>query len=1192
MTTHISLRLAWHNDGWNGRICTQPEKNTYCVGCVSYPGEKIREDRDLAWEKQNGGKAFAELGSRMPPCMFSASAFADRESEVYSEPPGFFNDDTETKRWTLPPATACIWPYEAMFNKPDVRVNNHYDYEKRLLHAQEYFKPIEAGKSLVFYYANYSNPLSDDKASRYVLIGVARIKKVDDILFYDNCSERTLERYKGFIWQCGVTSDYPEQGVRLPYHRYLDNPETLEKIAVFPENSSLCKYGTRHVSDDDALGLLEQLLESLFVVRDTINDDSENWDHKIRWVEGLIAEFWSNRGAYPGLPAVLQFLQLDEVISEFHKAAEDGKEQELAHSIKQFLNGRQNSLGNYQPSEKTLAEIRRTIKLRAGDHLDMLTDKLARINIDSRQLQAIMQDNRIEVGVTASLQEIAANPYLLSEQYNGLDGDDPLLGWSKVDRGMLPSPDLSAPELFKKNNAERLRALLLETLRGNQQQVFVSADFILSEVNRRIEAHPEWKREFITPQYLEVDEEFYGHAIHQHQAAGVNYLYDTRIWQDEQVVRTELNELLMASDIRLPRPVEDSFWDNFLYRHESSLASKANEEYKAAIEDQKQACKHILRKRISIITGGAGTGKSTVIGAIIKAIHKIHNSGSRLAIIAPTGKATDRLRSAIEDSDADISTVHSILARHGWLNKNMTFRLTGGRKLNSYSTIIIDESSMIDLSLMAALFRSIDWNSVARLILVGDPAQLPPIGVGKVFVDMVTNFQDKHPEHIYKLTHNLRQMVNRASNKGTGILNLASCFVNGAASGKYDCSPDAAMEREMLIQKIHAGGEIDQDLRIEYWDDPERLHENLIEMITHDLSKADEKDKRPQQIWGERLKDEINCMQILSPIRGELCGTESLNTEIQKFKSEYWLKKGNVDGITLFDKVIQTVNRPKSNPIKGFNFSSRSFEEVEVFNGEIGSVLPAGNDLNKFKNWNFRLTKLAVKFQNGGKHDINVNYFGSPSDRPENNLELAYAISIHKAQGSEFRRVYFVLPEASSRSQAMELLYTGLTRATEHCTVFVENDVNTLINAMRPDQSAVRTINSSLFTFAPVNEAMSTKRDWYVPGKIHPAIADEMLRCESEKIIANVLHEQDIDFHFEKPLIADDGTLYLPAFTIMLRGEEYYWEHIGNLSEGNQYWEKKKAWYDHHFPSRMKKTQGEPISPQEASRVIQELRML
>lgn len=143
MAQHITLRLAWHNDGWNGRICEKPAENTYCVGCDSYPGEMIREQRNLDWEKQHAGKLIAEL-DEPPACMYSASAFAENGSKVKAEPPDFFHDDTEIKTWDIPPYTACIWPYEAMYKHDDVKdANGHYDNKKRKEYADAYFSELE-----------------------------------------------------------------------------------------------------------------------------------------------------------------------------------------------------------------------------------------------------------------------------------------------------------------------------------------------------------------------------------------------------------------------------------------------------------------------------------------------------------------------------------------------------------------------------------------------------------------------------------------------------------------------------------------------------------------------------------------------------------------------------------------------------------------------------------------------------------------------------------------------------------------------------------------------------------------------------------------------------------------------------------------------------------------------------------------
>lgn len=1178
----MTLRLAWHNDGWNGRVCQKPANNTYCVGCSSYPGDMVREKRDLNWEKKHAGEKFSDLG-KSAACMYSGSAFSDDSCEITAEPPDFFNDETETKHWTIPPATACTWPYEAMYNKPDVKEGNGYNYDKRLEYAEEYFKPFEKDASLVFYYANFSNPLSDNEASRYLLVGVARIKELAPMIYYDNCSESTLARYKGFVWQRGVTSHYPEQGIRLPYHRYIQQPEVLQQFAAYPENQGLCKYATKHVSDDEALGLLEQLLESARIVRDDVQDKSENWDQRIHWLESLIAELWQSRGAYPGMPAVLEYLGLSEAISGFKTLVEKGNEQSAVEEIEDFLEGKSEHVTGFYPHEEELEDVRRTLLLELDDQLPLLVNVLARCALSCSQLKAILSDDRYRVGVTADLEELKENPYLLSEQYTGIDASDSIR-WSMIDRGMMPSPELSAKPLFKKNAQQRIRALLLEAIRKNSQQTFIKAADLIDQVNKRVQVQPEWKQNFLTEKYLKVDKAFYDGAIYQRTEGEVNYLYDLCVWQHEREVELVLNDLLTAPNISLSRPVGDEFWKKMLFQSDSSLAANAKTEYEQAIESQMSACKSIINKPLVAITGGAGTGKSTVIKALIKAIYKIQGEGASVAVIAPTGKATDRLRRLLDDAELTsvaTSTIHSVLAKYGWLNPNMTFRSEGGKRLDDFATIIIDESSMIDLSLMAALFRAVDWSSVGRFILVGDAAQLPPIGVGKLYADIVTYLREKYPAHLVELKENLRQLENRVQGNGNGILSLASCFINNAVRGDRDETEEESIAREKLIVQLHEGGQVDQDLSVFYWQDPESLQSILINQITEDLTTESNKDKTEAQKWGLALRENINVMQILSPVRGELFGTESINQTVQKFKSQYWLDKGAVDGITLFDKVIQVINRPRSRPLKGYNFDTKKTEDIEIFNGEIGSVVPTGKDWKTYR-WNgFRLSKFAVQFS--GKDNVSINYFGRAPDKPEANLELAYAISVHKAQGSEFERVYFVLPQTSNASQMMELVYTALTRASMRCTVFIEKNISTLVNAMRPEQSALSGINSSLFEFSPVDDLLATRSSWYEAGKIHKALTGHMVRSKSEVIIANMLHERGISFWYERPLKADDGTMYLPDFTLQIRGEFYFWEHLGLLSkpEYKAHWEEKEKWYATHFEGKLVKTlEGEDLSKQ------------
>lgn len=323
MTTHTSVRLAWHNDGWNGHICREPAANTYCVGPNSYPGQYIAEKRDLKWEIACAGESGSRL-DRIPPCCYSYNAFGYEEVFAKSPPPAWFNDDTQIRKWSMPPATVCVWPYEEMYGG-EVKYQGRYIYERRLENARKYFKEIEPDRSLIFYYANYSNPFSEDEAKRYALIGLSRVKALGEELYYEGGSREVKERYAGgFIWQRAITSHYPDQGLRLPYHVYQDNPEVLQRIALFPENPRLCNYATRPLTDD-ALGLVEGFHRVVLDLLE-LGDTTEDWARRARWLETLIAELWQHRGLLPGMPAVLEVLSFESAIPFFKQRALEGQE--------------------------------------------------------------------------------------------------------------------------------------------------------------------------------------------------------------------------------------------------------------------------------------------------------------------------------------------------------------------------------------------------------------------------------------------------------------------------------------------------------------------------------------------------------------------------------------------------------------------------------------------------------------------------------------------------------------------------------------------------------------------------------------------------------------------------------------------------------------------------------------------------
>jgi exodeoxyribonuclease V alpha subunit len=497
-------------DGWNGRVCANPAANTFCVGNYSYPGDQIRVSRNLEWEKANAGAPCSSLDA-IPPCVYSINAFGRDGVTGYSDPPEWYPAQ-ERRTWEMPASTVCIWPFEEMYRDEVKRSGKGqpYDYDKRLAFAQEYRSRIDVGQSLVFYYANYSNPFSEDDARKYVLVGMSRVKELSKIRNYDNMLPEDRNRYGGgFVWALDLTSYYPDEGLRLPYHAYLERPEVVDSFIVIPPNPRLFKYATRQFSDDDALELVERLIESVGALRE-LRDTSEDWQVRLNWLNSVVAELWTGRGLFPGMPAILDYLHIAKAISFFKRAVEAGRERDATEAIFSLLEGGSGASAGLDPTEVKAAQ--RRWALLEDQERTLLRETMVRFEVTKEQIQRIIGPTRENHGITASISDIAANPYILSEQFIGDDADD-TISFTKIDHGTIPSPDLGGEALADTDDWRRLRALCVDRLRGEQSGVFIAAEQLIHDINHRLSFYPEWKRHQFTERYLEVDRESLERAL-------------------------------------------------------------------------------------------------------------------------------------------------------------------------------------------------------------------------------------------------------------------------------------------------------------------------------------------------------------------------------------------------------------------------------------------------------------------------------------------------------------------------------------------------------------------------------------------------------------------------------------------------------------------------------------------------------
>jgi hypothetical protein len=311
--------------------------------------------------------------------------------------------------------------------------------------------------------------------------------------------------------------------------------------------------------------------------------------------------------------------------------------------------------------------------------------------------------------------------------------------------------------------------------------------------------------------------------------------------------------------------------------------------------------------------------------------------------------------------------------------------------------------------------------------------------------------------------------------------------------------------------------------------------------------------------------------QILSPVRQNPWGVDEINRTIhRRFKATtlaearvhpFKLKFPNPAGpqqIVYGDKVINNRNqRPKDKRIYDPNGTAVKY----IANGEIGIVV--GEFRSKAKNWVPKNLEVEFSTQPGTKYTFyRLNF----TDEAEPDLDLAYALTVHKAQGSEFGKVFIVLSR-NTRLLSRELLYTALTRQKEKVIILHEGPAIELQRLSRWEFSSTAKRLTNLF--APPNpRPVGDKRDVFLEEHlIHVTARGDLVRSKSEVIIADHLNRAGHRYAYERPLTVG-GSIKYPDFTIEDEdtGITYYWEHCGMLADPayRKRWQEKLLWYRQH----------------------------
>ena len=488
----------------------------------------------------------------------------------------------------------------------------------------------------------------------------------------------------------------------------------------------------------------------------------------------------------------------------------------------------------------------------------------------------------------------------------------------------------------------------------------------------------------------------------------------TRVWDSVEEVSAKLSKMASEGDFgELPEEIVSK----------SVLFNGKDGQY-SLNDEQQQAVRTVGKRRFTVVTGGPGTGKTTVVCAILRALMESEVvTAEDVALVAPTGRAGQRMGESIHDQcEAAVEIPSEIKSQIKEMSGATIHTTLGGLPPNwkytkenqlPYKLVIVDESSMVDVHLMKALLDALP--DQCRLVLLGDKDQLPSVDEGAVLGDVVANYDERTVVEL------------KESNRFTGALAACARAVNGG--------DQALFEKE--VKKLPAAGEVwtetlsktdrDNVNRVFYYELEESVKSAAFRALVlewvrsygllHDKSK--EADKAESGL--------VSAAKAVKPSDGvfkdgaKTDAVRDLFNWLDRSRILSVVRKGPFGASTINDLVVteRFGGRRPANPLSKAGVPvivTRNTRERNLWNGDIG-VTVRGPD------------GMTVLFPRGKK--VAVCPVGL---LPEH--ELAYAMTVHKSQGSEFENVMVVLPnDVDHPLLNQQIVYTGITRAKKRAVL-------------------------------------------------------------------------------------------------------------------------------------------------------------
>jgi len=1167
-TKHFTFRVAWHDNKWNGTVCNDPLKNRYCSGFNSLLSERLRKRKEINIKNELKYKSQPVNKDYIPPCFWSINIFGHKDLTVKHDNPAepALNHIPEC----LPSNSMFSWPFAVSFTRTKEQINTDGAYPKNLesVRIPQFSSKIKEKHSVAFMYAKYSNPLTEEE-QQYLVVGCGLVTEKGlptffnqhDIIEKKRNSKPKNRNFPSMNWALRYSFHEPDLLVRMPYHEYLDyvnRPEFDEeskqsylskiKVAITePELTHCFKYVAMDIDDDEAIYILSKIRKQLIECKDDGIVSPAEMQNKIDSVEQLLSFCWKQRTYFPGFPAICreilnwdkpEFL-LDDLLEELQQAELDDYAEKFISLIKN-----PSSDAAYKRYKSLLLDVKEKLEQNYGLSTDQFI-QLCFLNLKTFQYNRILSGKlklsgdwrkKIEDERRShSTDDICNNPYLLFEDYKpyesmlhpvtGEEMDGPI-DLFKIDIAYFPDMRFGIERIDLQRqmtniDKRRLRALCIRYLRTLENTGHCFAD--AKEMEEAIKSYPLFFNigsEYHIPShfFLTLNTDYILHFEENDSKVKVLSENDTKYFYLFEVYNAEGEIEKIIHQLVKEEQISDNFnnLDNYLNNSCKILRDKIGSEFDEIQfrHERTQLYEDIYKHRVFVLAGNPGSGKSY---ELLNIISDWQDKNESCLLLAPTGKAALRLKTDKKFKNIDAFTIDKIMAdiNNGKLSK---------ASLTAYNNIIIDEMSMVDLLKLKNLLNLVNINlpSFNRLVLVGDPHQLPAIGYGKVLKDILYYFKT-HPEHSNKyieLQTNCRHEL--AESK---ILEFSEGFIT-----------DGEISNELKTLICSGNPDISKGFRIHFWDSEKDLYKLInteFDYLCENLSLTGNSTAKLNKIFKLKAdgslpvnKDfQLEFFQILSPYKSDFYGASQVNDYIQReYKPDLDLSLVN-DWFKQSDKIIRTRNYYE----KGILILS---------NGSIGLVRKDAEPTLYFPEL---VSPMPVSGENGLRSKSESEYF-----------DLAYAITVHKAQGSGFDHCFFILPKKTGLL-SKELIYTALTRSRSSITLFVQGEAKQKFEKSALEKARLRSYTESRKTTLLLDR----------PFRYYALEADgnfiesrvELLIYQTLKEAQKKYGEDNLLFEYEVPPVIEGKTLPMKTdFTLLTSNGIWYWEHLGRLGNKNYEW--------------------------------------